>query len=116
MNNNKNAVVDMLFYYIHSLIRQGVEDPLQVVATELPEMIHCSMEQIEYVKMNVLQDGKLVDNLDSSIGLLSSMEESKSLDLESIKIIKGILEIMRDNAKESLEKVFGEENDDSDEE
>lgn len=111
MNGNKNAVVDMLFYYIHSLIKQGVEDPLQVISTELPEMIHCSMEQIEYVKMNVLQDNKLVENLDSSIGLLSSMEESKTLDLESIKIVKGILEIMRDNAKEPLKKVFGDEDD-----
>lgn len=109
MDNSKNAVVDMLFYYIHSLIKQGVEDPLQVVSTELPEMIHASMEQIEYIKMNTLQNNKLVENLDSSIELLSSIEESKSLDLESIKIVKGILEIMRNDAKTSLQKVFGEE-------
>lgn len=115
MNSIKNAVVDMLFYYIHSLIKEGVEDPLQVISTELPEMIHCSMEQIEYVKINALQGNKLLENLDSSIGLLSSMEESKSLDLESVKIVKGILEIMRENAKEPIMKVFGEE-DDSDEE
>lgn len=105
-DNSKNVVVDMLFYYIHSLIKQGVEDPLQVVATELPKMINFSMEQIEYIKMNVLQDNKLVENLDSSIGLLSSMEESKTLDLESLKIVKGILEIMRNDAKVSLQKVF----------
>lgn len=108
-DNSKNAVVDMLFYYIHSLIKQGVEDPLQVVSTELPEMIHASMEQIEYIKMNTLQDNKLIDNLDSSIELLSSIEESKSLDLESIKIVKGILEIMRNDAKVSLQKVFGDD-------
>lgn len=107
MNNNKQAIIDMLFYYIYSLIKQGVEDPLQVVSTELPEMIHASMEQIEYIKMNALQDNKLVENLDSSIELLSSIEESKTLDLESIKIVKGILKIMRDNAKVSLQKVFG---------
>lgn len=106
-NSNKQAIIDMLFYYIYSLIKQGVEDPLQVVSTELPEMIHASMEQIEYIKMNTLQGDKLVENLDSSIELLSSMEESKTLDLESIKIVKGILEIMRDNAKVSLQKVFG---------
>ena len=39
------------------------------------------------------------------------MEESKSLDLESIKIVKGILEIMCNDAKVSLQKVFnGDEN------
>lgn len=109
MNSSKNAIIDMLFYYIHSLIKQGVKDPLQVVSTELPEMIHASIEQIEYIKMNTLQNNKLVENLDSSIELLSSIEESKTLDLESIKIVKGILKIMRDNANESLQKVFGDE-------
>lgn len=108
-DNNKNAVVDMLFYYIHSLIKQGVEDPLQVISTEIPEMIHASMEQIEYIKINTLQNNKLVENLDSSIELLNSMEESKSLDLESLKIVKGILEIMRNDAKTSLQKVFGDD-------
>lgn len=108
-DNNKNAVVDMLFYYIHSLIKQGVEDPLQIVSTEIPEMIHASMEQIEYIKINTLQNNKLVENLDSSIELLNSMEESKSLDLESLKIVKGILEIMRNDAKTSLQKVFGDD-------
>lgn len=108
-DNNKNAVVDMLFYYIHSLIKQGVEDPLQVISTEIPEMIHASMEQIEYIKINTLQNNKLVENLDSSIELLNSMEESKSLDLESLKIVKGILEIIRNDAKTSLQKVFGDD-------
>lgn len=112
MNGIKNAVVDMLYYYIHSLIAQGIEDPLQVISTELPEMIHCSMEQIEYVKMNTLQNNKLVENLDSSINLLGIMEESKTLDLESIKIIKGILEIMKNDAMKSLKKVLGEESND----
>ena len=108
-DNNKNAVVDMLFYYIHSLIKQGVEDPLQVISTEIPEMIHASMEQIEYIKINTLQNNKLVENLDSSIELLNSMEESKSLDLESLKIVKGILEIIRNDANTSLQKVFGDD-------
>ena len=108
-DNNKNAVVDMLFYYIHSLIKQGVEDPLQVISTEIPEMIHASMEQIEYIKINTLQNNKLVENLDSSIELINSMEESKSLDLESLKIVKGILEIIRNDAKTSLQKVFGDD-------
>ena len=106
---SKDAVVDMLFYYMYSLVKQGVNDPLQIVSTELPEMIHASKEQIEYIKMNTLQKDRLVENLDSSIGLLSSIEESKTLDLESIKIVKGILEIMRNDAKISLQKVFGDE-------
>ena len=103
---SKDAVVDVLFYYIYSLLKQGVEDPLQVISTELPEMIHASKEQIEYIKINTLEKNKLVDNLDSSIGLLNSIEESKTLDLDSIRIVKNILEIMRNDAKVSLQKMF----------
>ena len=106
MNTNKKVLEDMLFYYLHSLIKEGEPDPLQKIATELPEMINCSKEQIDYVKMNILEGNKLVENLDSSIGLLSSMEESKTLDLESIKIVSSILKIMKKDAMESIEKVW----------
>lgn len=111
---NKNVVTDMLFYYIYSLVKQGVEDPLQVLVAELPEMINISKEQLEYIKINALQKGKLVENLDSSIKLLSSIEESKTLDLESIKIVNGILEIIRNDADISLQKIFGNNEDDGD--
>lgn len=111
MNSIKTAVSDMLFYYLHSLIKQGVEDPLQVICTELPEMIHASTEQINYVKMNALQKGKLLENLDSSIELLSSIEESKTLDLESIKIVKEILEIMKKDAEMPLHVLNREDED-----
>jgi hypothetical protein len=107
-----NAVVDMLFYHYYSLIKQGVEDPKQIIATELPELIGLSEEQIQYVKINTLQQNKLIENLDSSIELLSSMEESKTLDMESIKIVKGILQIMKKNAEEPLQSVFGKEEQD----
>ena len=111
---NKSVVTDMLFYYIYSLVKQGVEDPLQVLVTELPEMINISKEQLEYIKMNVLQKEKFVENIDSSIKLLSSIEESKTLDLESIKIVKGILEIIRNDADISLQKIFGNNGDNGD--
>lgn len=114
-NKAKIAVVDMLFYYIYSLIKEGVADPKQVLATELPEIIQLSEEQIQYVKINTLQGDKLIENLDSSIGLLSSMEESKVLDLDSIKIVKSILNIMKQHALVPLEKVFQEEGEDENE-
>lgn len=107
-----NAVVDMLFYHYYALIKQGVEDPKQVIATELPKLIGLSEEQIQYVKINTLQENKLIENLDSSIKLLSSIEESKSLDMDSIKIVKGILKIIRKNAEEPLRNVFEKEDND----
>lgn len=110
-NANKKALEDMLFYYLYSLIKEGVSDPVQVITTELPEMIHATEEQMNYVKMNILQDNNLVDNIDSSIELLRSIEESKTLDLESIQIVIRILTIMKENALTSIKKILGDEGD-----
>ena len=107
-NANKKALEDMLFYYLYSLIKEGAKDPVQIIATELPQMIHATEEQINYIKMNILQDNNLVDNISSSIELLRSIEESKVLDLESIQIVIRILEIMKENATTSINKVLEE--------
>lgn len=110
-SKSKSAVVDMLFYHYYALIKAGETDPKQIIATELPELINLSEEQIQYVKINTLQGNNLIENLDSSIGLLSSIEESKCLDMESIKIVKSILLIMKEHALIPISEVFGEETD-----
>lgn len=98
----KNGVQTMMFYYLSSLIGT-VEDPKQYIATELGKMIDLSEEQIQYVKMNIANDNKMLDNLSSSIGLLENIEKTGKLDLESIKIVKGILEIMKSQCSKTLE-------------
>ena len=97
----KNGLQTMLFYYLYSLIG-NVEDPKQYIATEMGKMINLSEEQIQYVKMNVANDNKLLENLSSSICLLDNIEKTGKLDMESIKIVKGILEIMENQCKEIL--------------
>lgn len=108
MENNKisgakHGVQTMMFYYLSSLIGT-VEDPKQHIATELGKMIDLSEEQIQYVKMNIANDNKMLDNLSSSISLLENIEKTGKLDLESIKIVKGILEIMKSQCKKTLEE------------
>lgn len=97
----KNGLQTMLFYYLYSLIG-NVEDPKQYIATEMGKMINLSEEQIQYVKMNVANDNKLLENLSSSICLLDNIEKTGKLDIESIKIVKGILEIMKNQCEEIL--------------
>lgn len=108
MENNKisgarQGVQTMMFYYFSSLIG-AVEDPKQYIATEMGKMIDLSEEQIQYVKMSIANDNKMLDNLSSSIALLENIEKTGKLDLESIGIIKGILTIM----KEQCNKVLNE--------
>lgn len=99
----KHSVQTMMFYYLSALIGT-VEDPKQHIATEMGKMIDLSEEQIQYVKMNVANDNKMLDNLSSSISLLENMEKTGQLDLESIGIVKGILEIMKGQCEKTLEE------------
>ena len=101
MSGAKNGLQTMLFYYLYSLVG-NVEDPKQYIATELGEMINLSEEQIQYVELNVTNDNKLLENLSSSISLLDNIEKTGKLDMQSIKIVKGILEIMKNQCEEIL--------------
>lgn len=99
----KHSVQTMMFYYLSSLIGI-VEDPKQYIATELGKMIDLSEEQIQYVKMNIANDNKILDNLSSSIALLENIEKTGKLDLESIDIVKKILSIMKDQCEYTLKE------------
>lgn len=109
MSGAKNGLQTMLFYYLYSLIG-NVEDPKQYIATEMGKMIDLSEEQIQYVEMNIANDNKLLENLSSSIRLLDNIEKTGKLDIESIKIVKGILEIMENQCKEILDDMKDADN------
>lgn len=103
--NAQQAVQTMLCYYLTSLI-PNVDDPKQYIATKLGEMINFSEDQIRYVQMNVHRDGKLKENLSSSIQLLESIEKTGVLDLESIKIVRQVLQILLEDCNTALD-TFG---------
>jgi hypothetical protein len=110
VDSSRKAVENMMFYYLFGLIRSGEQDPKQVIATEVAKMVNLTEEQLDYIKINTEEHNNLLENLDCSIELLSNIEQSKKLDLESIKIVKGILTAMREHAKEPLSKYFQEGN------
>lgn len=99
----KNGVQTMLFYFLSSVIGK-VEDPKQYIASELGKMIDLSEEQIQYVQMCVTHENKMLESLSSSISLLKNMEKTGELDLDSVKIVRNILEIMSEDCKQVLEK------------
>jgi len=99
----KKGAETMLFYYLESLIGT-VDDPKQVVATELGTSINFSEAQIQYVKMNVMNDNKMLDNLSCSIDLLKNMEQTGKIDLDSIGIIRNILEIMHGQCEQTIKE------------
>ena len=106
MTNNKEygakqAVQTMLFYYLSSLIGT-VEDPKQHIASELGAMINLSNEQIQYVKLSLATEDKIISNFESCIQLLDSIKDKDSLDLESIRIVKDVLTIMKETCQKTL--------------
>ena len=102
-NGAKIGVQNMLYYYLSSII-ETVEDPKQFIASEMGAMIDLSEEQIQYVKMNTSSNNKMLENLSSSIDLLVNIEKTKTLDLESIAIVRQILELMKKQCEDSLRK------------
>lgn len=109
MSGAKNGLQTMLFYYLYSLVG-NVDDPKQYIATELGKMIDLSEEQVQYIKLNIANDNKLLENLSSSISLLDNIEKTGKLDIESIKIVKGILEIMKKQCVEILDDMEDADN------
>ena len=101
----KQGVQNMLFYYISALMDNGVKDPKQHIATEIGQMIDLSEDQVLYVESHIRNDNKLIDNLSSSIALLDNMEKTGKLDMESIKIVKGVLEIMHKQCTDILNQI-----------
>lgn len=101
----KQGVQNMLFYYISALMDNGVKDPKQHIATEIGKMIDLSEDQVLYVESHIRNDNKLVDNLSSSIALLQNMEKTSQFDIESIKIVKGVLEIMHKQCTDILNQI-----------
>lgn len=104
----RQGVQTMLFYYLSSLIGK-VDDPKQYIATEIGSMIDLSEEQIQYIKMNIANENKLTENLSSSISLLKNMEETGKVDFESIKIVRGILEIMKTQSEQVIKEYMGDD-------
>ena len=109
----KQGVQNMLFYYISALMDNGVQDVKQYIASEISSMIDLSEEQATYVKSHILNDNKVVDNLSSSIALLDNMEKTGKLDLESIRIVKGILSIMEKQYKDAIYNFVEDNKDDT---
>lgn len=109
MSGAKNGLQTMLFYYLYSLVG-NVDDPKQYIATELGKMIDLSEEQVQYIKLNIANDNKLLENLSSSISLLDNIEKTGKLDIESIRIVKGILEIMKKQCIEILDDMEDADN------
>ena len=109
MGNNKldgakDATQSMLFYYLLSLSQSGVEDPKQLIATELGKMINLSEEQIEYVITETKTNNRILDNIDSCIKLLNNILETKNMDYDSIKIVTGILSYMKDEYLDAVKE------------
>jgi len=94
VKGSESAVQKMLLYYASALLSNGVDDVKQYIATKICDMIELSEEQSKFVLANFNQKGKLVENLENSIKLLKKIEENKELDLESITIVRKVLELI----------------------
>lgn len=97
----KQGLQTMLFYYLSALIPL-VKDPKQCIATDIGKMIDLSEEQLAYVKMTIATQNRVMSSLSSSIELLEVMEKSQKLDVESLSIVKRVLNTLKDECSKAL--------------
>lgn len=106
----KQGLQTMLFYYLSALIPL-VKDPKQCIATDIGKMIDLSEEQVAYVKMTIATQNKVITSLSSSIELLEVMEKTQKLDVESLGIVKGVLNTLKDECSKALNQYMESESD-----
>lgn len=90
----ENAVRKMLLYYYSALEVSGVKDIKQYIATKIGKMIDLSEDQCSFIKANLSSNSKLKESLDNNIMLLENIENTKTLDIESIHIVKEFLKLL----------------------
>lgn len=99
----KQAVQNMLFYYLTTLLDK--EDPKQIIASELGAMISLSEEQLNYVKLHLSAENKVLDNFGTCIQLLENMVKTEKIDIDSLKIVIQVLSLMKDTCAATLESL-----------
>lgn len=83
-------------------MRQGVPDPKQVLATEIPQCIEFSEAQLNYIKVNAIENNTLLSNLDCCIELLKEMQQSFKNKDENIELVIKILSEIRKDAEKPI--------------
>lgn len=101
VKSQENALQTMLIYYYQSLLKKGITDPRQYIATELSKMINLTKEQSEYI-IDKIDDTTLSANetIDSLIALLLPYKstqnilskEDATLMIKSLKKLKNHIE------------------------
>lgn len=98
----KSALQTMLIYYYQTLLKSGVKDPRQVIATELPKMINLSKEQSEYIYEhiddNTLTTKEIIDSLIAI--LLPHTKDNITLNKKDATLMINNLKILKDNIRE----------------
>lgn len=104
----KNSVQDMLYYYAVALLDNGVDDPKQYIATQIPDMIDISVEQARYISSQLSVNKKTDDNFKNCIKLLESavndIENGKKVDATSLSLVIKVLNKMKKEFKEARER------------
>lgn len=103
LSGAKQAVQNMLYYYLIALKDERVQDPKQAIATELGQMIDLSQEQVDYVLASLSNGSRLTENLSKCIELLKGMLSAGTLDKDAVNIVIKILDITHDNIKSILD-------------
>lgn len=84
----RQGVINMLFYYIDSLVDAGDTDPLNTVINELPDMLRDTEMKMDFVRSKLSERPDLAETFSLCIKLLEQAEKKPETDKEALKIVK----------------------------
>lgn len=95
----KNSLQSMLFYHLVAL-SDIYENPKDILAQEIADMITLSEDQLTYIRMKLGKNARFDEQLEMASKLVDNMIKEKKLDMESLNIIKGLLDNTVQQVKE----------------
>lgn len=108
--STKQGLNSLVFYRLYSLIANGVQDPEKIIMQEIQESIRGAGAQIEFLNMDENSGHRVSESLNDCIKILSSMQEQERLDNESMDIVIGILESLKECSDKFSDTLKGDSN------
>lgn len=101
LTGSKKSLQSMLFYHLIALDEQYA-DPKGELVKEIADMITLSEDQVKYVKMGISNNAGFDDQLEMASKLVEGMIKTKKIDMESLNIIKGLLDTTIQQVRETV--------------
>ena len=108
LDGARSNLKTMLYYYIVALVEAGDPDPKETICKQIADMVGLAEDQIAFVEDKLKSRTTMDQQLECAVELLQAIEKSNKLDMESVRIVKKLIQSIRASYKEAISKFIEE--------